>query len=88
MHDIGHNRDRHAAMTGFKDFTPPLLGTTKIAQFEVSSRFGTGAWLIGVALALQIAAAFVGRSRSPRTPATESTSPPDFSALSPASSRS
>jgi hypothetical protein len=57
MHDIGHHRDSRKIMLGVKDFTPPFLGTRKIAQFEVSSRFGTGAWLIGGALFLQLAAA-------------------------------
>lgn len=58
MHDIGHNRDQHTILVGVKDFTPPFLGTTKIAQFEVSSRFGLGGWLIGAALALQLGAAW------------------------------
>lgn len=63
MHDIGHNRDQRTVLVGVKDFTPPFLGTTKIAQFEVSSRFGLGAWLIGAALALQLAAAWTSKQR-------------------------
>lgn len=63
MHDIGHNRDQHTILVGVKDFTPPFLGTTKIAQFEVSSRFGWGAWLIGAALALQLGAAWTSKQR-------------------------
>ncbi|HHY85390.1 MAG TPA: hypothetical protein GYA07_07620 [Verrucomicrobia bacterium] len=71
MHDIGHKRN-NVAMIGVDDFTPPLLGTTKIAQFEVSSRLGAGAWLVGLGLALQAAAAFADcgtAGRSVRTPA-------------------
>ena len=63
MHDIGHKRDEKTILIGLKDFTPPFLGTRKIAQFTVSSRFGIGAWLIGGALALQLGAA--GLSRKP-----------------------
>ena len=63
MHDIGHKRAAKTALVGVKDFTPPFLGTTKIAQFTVSSRFGLGAWLIGGALALQLGAAWLGRPR-------------------------
>ena len=63
MHDIGHNRDQHTIMVGVKDFTPPFLGTTKIAQFDVSSRFGLGAWLIGAALTLQLGAAWASKKR-------------------------
>ena len=63
MHDIGHNRDQHTILVGVKDFTPPFLGTTKIAQFDVSSRFGLGAWLIGAALTLQLGAAWSSKKR-------------------------
>ena len=62
IYDIGHNRDQHTPLVGVHDFTPPFLGTTKIAQFEVSSRFGLGAWLIGAALALQLGAAWKSRA--------------------------
>ena len=63
MHDIGHHRDTHTVMLGVKDFTPPFLGSKKIAQFDVTSRFGTGAWLIGGALFLQLAAAWFSPRR-------------------------
>lgn len=61
MRAIGHDRDAHAPLVGVGDFTPPFLGTTKIAQFEVTSRFGLGAWFIGAALALQLGAACISR---------------------------
>jgi hypothetical protein len=57
MWDIGHKRDAHTKLARVQDFTPPFLGTTKIAQFTVSSWFGPGAYLIGIAFALQIGAA-------------------------------
>ena len=57
IRDIGHKRDQKTVLAGVKDFTPPFLGTSKIAQFTVSSRFGPGAWLVGGALALQLGAA-------------------------------
>jgi hypothetical protein len=58
MHDIGHKRDHRTVLAGVHDFTPPFLGTSKIAQFTVTSSFGLGAWLIGAAMALQIGAAW------------------------------
>jgi copper chaperone NosL len=61
IHDIGHKRDHKTVLVGVRDFTPPFLGTSKIAQFTVSSTFGAGAWMIGGALALQIGAAWLGR---------------------------
>jgi copper chaperone NosL len=63
IYKIGHNRDQHTPLAGVRDFTPPFLGTTKIAQFEVSSRFGLGAWLIGGALALEFSAAWLSGKR-------------------------
>lgn len=70
IYDIGHNRDQHTPLAGVPDFTPPFLGTTKIAQFQVSSRLGLGAWLIGGALALQFGAAWLSRSSQSRVTAT------------------
>ena len=61
IRDIGHKRDQKTVLAGIKDFTPPFLGTSKIAQFTVSSWFGVGAWLIGGALALQLGAAWSTR---------------------------
>ncbi|HSU54184.1 MAG TPA: hypothetical protein VLT36_09015 [Candidatus Dormibacteraeota bacterium] len=63
MHDIGHKRDQRTVLAGMHDFTPPFLGTSKIAQFTVTSNFGLGAWLVGAAMALQAGAAFVARNR-------------------------
>ena len=65
IHDIGHRRDQKTVLVGVKDFTPPFIGTNKIAQFAVSSRLGLGAWLIGGALALQLARR-VGQPPTPR----------------------
>jgi hypothetical protein len=61
MRDIGHKRDAKVILAGVRDFTPPFLGSAKIAQFEVTSKFGLGAWLIGSAMALQLAGAWAGK---------------------------
>jgi len=67
IRDIGHKRDQKTVLAGVKDFTPPFLGTTKIAQFTVSSRFGIGAWLIGCALTLQLGATWLSRRPQPKS---------------------
>ena len=76
IHDIGHKRDQKTVLAGMKDFTPPFLGTTKIAQFTVTSRFGTGAWLIGGALTLQLGAAALSRQQTAKVENLK-TSPPN-----------
>jgi hypothetical protein len=76
IHDIGHKRDQKTVLAGMKDFTPPFLGTTKIAQFTVTSRFGLGAWLVGGALALQLGAAALSRRQTAQA-GNLKTSPPN-----------
>ena len=68
MYDIGHKRDAHTKLARVQDFTPPFLGTAKIAQFTVSSWFGPGAYLIGAAFALQVGAAVVSGRRTQSAP--------------------
>lgn len=81
MHDIGHKRDHHTILVGLRDFTPPFLGTSKIAQFTVTSGFGPGAWLIGGAVLLQAGAAYLG-GRSKQPASTARSKPLTASALS------
>lgn len=70
MHDIGHNRDEKTKLARVKDFSPPLFGTVKIFQFEVQSKLGAGAYLIGAAILLQLSGAWVNR-RCARSECTE-----------------
>jgi hypothetical protein len=65
MHDIGHVRDHHTVLAGVHDFTPPFLGTSRIAQFTVTSGLGLGAWLVGGAIAFQFLGALLSRKSSP-----------------------
>ncbi|MGN6553603.1 MAG: hypothetical protein ACTHLW_07760 [Verrucomicrobiota bacterium] len=89
MHDIGHRRDQHTVLVGVQDFTPPFLGTAKIAQFEVSSRFGLGALLIGAALTLQLGAAWASKNQVSRRPGTRNaTTPATLFTTGPAHSKS
>jgi hypothetical protein len=87
IRDIGHKRDQKTVLAGIKDFTPPFLGTSKIAQFTVSSRFGLGAWLIGSALALQLGAAWLGRASIPRRSTAQHPAVEERATLIPATSR-
>ncbi len=88
IHDIGHRRDQKTILVGVKDFTPPFIGTSKIAQFTVSSRLGLGAWLIGGALTLQLGAAWLSRERQTKPGTSKTASAQDVVRLTPATSHS
>ena len=63
MRRIGHERDPHAALVGVGNFTPPILGRVKVANFEITTGLGAGALLIGVGILLQVGAGFASRRR-------------------------
>lgn len=48
---MGHVRDK-SVFVGVPDFTPPVLGSKKIANFTVYMSLGLGGWAYGLALAL------------------------------------
>ena len=58
MYQIGHKRDQKTKLVGVKDFTPPLFGKARLAQFHLEATFGLGAYLVGAAIALQCGAAW------------------------------
>ena len=51
LYQMGHVRD-HAILEGVPDFTPPLLGTAKIANFTATMSLGLGGWAYVAALVL------------------------------------
>lgn len=59
MYHIGHERNRHAALEGIQDFTPPLLGSRKLAQFELTSSLGLGSLCISAAVAFYMATGLI-----------------------------
>jgi hypothetical protein len=48
---MGHVRDK-SIFEGVPDFTPPVLGSKKIANFTVYMTLGWGGWAYGLALVL------------------------------------
>lgn len=79
MYEIGTKRDEKTTMLGVKDFTTPLVGRTKVAQFTITSFLSWGALAIGGALALQwIGAWLSGRSGNPRRENRDSDTPSGF----------
>ena len=55
LYAVGHDRDRNAPITAIKDFTPRLIGPTKVGNFTVWSFPHAGAVMLLAAAALSIA---------------------------------
>ena len=62
LYRVGHDRDRSAPITAVKDFTPRLLGPTKVGNFTVWSFPHIG----GFALIAAMSLAFAGAQRKAR----------------------
>jgi nucleotide-binding universal stress UspA family protein len=60
LHAVGHDRDPNAPMARMKDFTPLVIGPTKVGNFTVWSYPHAG----GFALALAAGLALAGAARS------------------------
>ena len=63
LYAVGHERDRHAPITAVKDFTPWLIGPTKVGNFTVWSFPHVGG--LALVLAMTLAAAGAARKVSP-----------------------
>lgn len=61
LYQMGHVRDR-AIMEGVPDFTPPILGTAKIANFTATMSLGLGGWAYLTAVVLTGFAVFAESS--------------------------
>lgn len=62
LYAVGHDRDRHAPITAIKDFTPRLIGPTKVGNFTVWSFPHVG----GLALVAAMSLAALGSMRGTR----------------------
>jgi len=61
LYAVGHERDRHAPITAVKDFTPRLIGPTKVGNFTVWSFPHIGGIALAAAAALTLTGALRGR---------------------------
>lgn len=57
LYSVGHDRDHHAPITAVKDFTPRLLGPTKVGNFTVWSFPHVGGMALVAAMTLAVAGA-------------------------------
>ena len=62
LYSVGHDRDRDAPITAIKDFTPRLIGPTKVGNFTVWSFPHVG----GLALVAAMSLAALGSLRGAR----------------------
>ena len=63
LYSVGHDRDRDAPITAIKDFTPRLIGPTKVGNFTVWSFPHVG----GLALVAAMSLAALGSLRGARS---------------------
>jgi hypothetical protein len=63
LYEVGHDRDPHAPIHAVRDFTPPLVGPTKVGNFTVWSYPHAGALLL-VAAAVAVGWGLRPRSRT------------------------
>jgi hypothetical protein len=57
LYEVGHQRNRHAPITAIKDFTPRLIGPTKVGNFTVWSFPHLGGLALAAAAGLTVAGA-------------------------------
>jgi hypothetical protein len=62
MREIGTNRDEKTTLVGVKDFTTPLIGRTKIAQFTITSFLSWGSLAIAGGLTCLWIAGWLSRT--------------------------
>lgn len=67
LEEFGHNRT-HSIVARVPDFSPPLLGTAKIANFTVHAGLEYGAWSFLAALFFVGAAAFFAKDNTQPSP--------------------
>jgi hypothetical protein len=60
LYQMGHVRT-HTILEGVPDFTPPILGSAKIANFTVHMSLGAGGWGYGLAMVMVAFAFFAAR---------------------------
>lgn len=63
LYALGHERG-DSPFARVEDFTPPLLGTQKIANFTVTTGLGAGAWAYALAFFLAAGVAWRGETSS------------------------
>lgn len=76
MHEIGTKRDQRTKLVGVKDFTVPLIGRVKVAQFTITSFLSWGSLTIAIALVLQLLAAWLNREGSDNRSRLDNGTPP------------
>ncbi len=58
LYNVGHDRDRHAPLASVKDFTPRIIGPTKVGNFTVWSFPHVGGVALVAAMALAVTGAW------------------------------
>ncbi len=65
LYAIGHHRAEHTPLAGMHDFTPLILGPTRVGNFHIMAAPGFGGWVLAAAVLL-VAVAVVAEFRRAR----------------------
>lgn len=68
LYQLGHERT-HSIMRGVPNFTPPILGSMRLANFHIETGLELGGWAFALAIALTGLAIYLSRSEAIRLPA-------------------
>ncbi len=63
LYEMGHDRGDQI-LEGVKDFTPPVIGHIKAANFDAWTSFGAGGWLLALAVVMVAVMVIVGESQA------------------------
>lgn len=64
LYQIGHQRT-HAILRGIPNFTPPIVGSLHLANFQIDTGLMAGGWSLAVAVALTGLAVYFSRRPAP-----------------------
>ena len=67
LYQLGHVRT-HSIMRGVPNFTPPILGSLRLANFHIQTELHAGGWAFALAIVLTGAAIYLSRCEAIRLP--------------------
>ncbi|HEY6394098.1 MAG TPA: hypothetical protein VIX12_01700 [Candidatus Binataceae bacterium] len=67
LYQLGHERT-HSIMRGIQNFTPPILGSLRLANFHIETELQIGGWAFALAIVLTGVAIYLSYRESTQSP--------------------